>query len=199
MKRFFFPLVLLCSCAASSLYAASAMAPNAVAAQPAAVKIVPTYVIDMERCMRESAIGKEKSALIEKKEREITMRSEQMGNDLRQKTQELEQKGAMLSPDAVNKKRKEIERLRDDYETEFQQLRMEYEQLAGVISQEMNDFIVPIKKAVSDKLGGAAIADKRMYIEVGALPECTDLFIAEMDAVYKAQKAAKPAAPAAKA
>ncbi len=199
MKKFFFPLILLCSCVA--LRAASAMAPNAVAAQPAAVKHVQTYVVDMERCMSDSLIGKEKSALIKQKEQQITTRSEQIGNDLRQKAQEIEQKGAMLSPEALNKKRKDFERLRDDYEAEFQQLRMEYEQLAGAVSQEMNDFIIPVKKTVSDKLGGAAIADKRMYIEVGALPDCTDMFIAEMDAVYKAKKAAQPVAaqPAAKA
>lgn len=192
MKKLILPLYLLCS----GYLIARPQAVDAPSAQSAQRAMQPAttnsliYVVDMDRCMRESIMGKEKSSQIEQLERKFATRSQELEANLKNMAQEIEQKAPMMAPDALAKKRKEFERARDDFASEMQEMRMQYEQIVGAVSQEMNEFIMPIKKTVSDKLGGAAIADKRMFLESGSLPDCTDLFIAEMDAVYKKQQEA---------
>lgn len=172
-------------------------------------------VIDMERVTQESLLGKSYSARIEALNNEIEAEQNKKRNDLQKLESEikalgddLEQKAALLSEEAAEKKRQDIVRKNRDREAfvedgraELERMRQKATNQASVLNQEFQQKIRPHIETVAKAQGIDILLDGRQVMTINKGYDISNEVIVKIDDAERAAKPAaaapKPAAPAA--
>jgi Skp family chaperone for outer membrane proteins len=166
-------------------------------------------VIDMGRVSAESLLGKGYSAQIENLKNEIDSEANKKQAELTKLDQaikalqeDLEKQGAVLSPEAADKKRSEIvKKQRDrqafleDGQAELQRMRERAQQQAQVLNNEFQVKIKPHIDAVAKEKAIDILLDGQVTLTVNRDYDISRDVIVKSD---EAEKAAKPAGAAAK-
>jgi outer membrane protein len=166
-------------------------------------------VIDMARVSSDSLLGKGYAAQLEKLQGEINGAVTQKQTELQKldaaiKTlqDELEKQGAVLSPEARDKKQTEItRRARDrqaffeDGQAEINRMRERAQQQAGTINAEFQQKVRPLVEQVAKAQGYDLVLDSQVAFTINPAFDITPQVIAKADETEKAKPAA--AAPAA--
>ena len=183
---------------------------------PKADKQAKIGVIDMERVTQESLLGKSYSAKIEALNNEIEAEQNKKRNDLQKLEAEikalsddLEQKAALLSEEAAEKKRQDIVRKSRDREAFLEDGRAELERMrqkatnqASVLNQEFQQKIRPHIESVAKAQGIDILLDGRQVMTINKAFDISNEVIVKVDDVERttgakpAAAAPKPAAPA---
>jgi len=183
--------------------AAAAAAP----AQEPAPRSPRVAVIDMARVSAESLLGKSYAAQLEKLQTEInaeaTKKQTELGKlDAALKTlqEELEKQGAVLSPEARDKKQQDIVRktrerqaFLEDGQQEINRMRERAQQQAQQINGEFQQKVRPLVEAVAKDKGLDLVLDSQVAYTINRDFDIT------RDVIAKADETAKPAAAAAAA
>jgi outer membrane protein len=153
-----------------------ALAQEAAGGEPRAPRVA---VIDMNRISSESALGKGLAAQIEALQTEIQQEGtkkqqelQKLDTEIRVLQEELEKQGAVLSPDAAEKKRQEIVRksrdrqaFLEDGQAEMQRMRERAQERAQALSSEFQLKIHPhIEAAAKEKGFDIVLYDGAMAI-----------------------------------
>jgi outer membrane protein len=166
-------------------------------------------VIDMGRVSAESLLGKGYSAQLEAIKNEIDSEANKKQADLAKMDQaikalqdDLEKQGSVLSPEAADKKRGEIvKKQRDrqafleDGQADLQKMRERAQQQAQVLNNEFQVKIKPHIDAVAKEKSIDILLDGQVTLTVNREYDISRDVIVKAD---EAEKAGKPAAPAAK-
>jgi outer membrane protein len=166
-------------------------------------------VIDMARVSAESALGKTFAAQLEKLQNDIstaaTQKQTELGKmDAAVKTlqDELEKQGAVLSPEARDKKQQDITRrarerqaFLEDGQAEINRMRERAQQQAQAINNDFQVKVRPIVEQVAKERGYDLVLDSQVAYTINKDFDITASVIAKADAAAPA--AASTAAPAA--
>jgi len=190
-----------------AVIAAALVTPAAFAQEPARTPHVA--VIDMARVSAESLLGKSYAAQLEKLQTEInaeaTKKQTELGKlDTALKTlqDELEKQGAVLSPEARDKKQQEIVRktrerqaFLEDGQAEINRMRERAQQQAQAINGEFQQKVRPLVEEVAKEKGLDLVLDSQVAYTINRDFDVTRDVIAKADEAEKAKPA--PAAAAA--
>jgi len=166
-------------------------------------------VIDMGRVSAESLLGKGYSAQLEAIKNEIDSEANKKQAELAKMDQaikalqdDLEKQGAVLSPEAADKKRTEIVKKQrerqaflEDGQAELQKMRERAQQQAQVLNNEFQVKIKPHIDAVAKEKAIDILLDGQVTLTVNRDYDVSRDVIVKAD---EAEKAAKPAGAAAK-
>jgi outer membrane protein len=167
-------------------------------------------VIDMARVSAESVLGKGYAAQLEKLQTDIstaaTQKQTELGKmDAALKTlqDELEKQGAVLSPEARDKKQQEITRkardrqaFLEDGQAEINRMRERAQQQAQAINNEFQVKVRPIVEQVAKEKGYDLVLDSQVAYTINKDYDITAAVITKADESSKAAPAATaPAAP----
>jgi len=166
-------------------------------------------VIDMGRVSAESLLGKGFSAQLEAIKNEIDSEANKKQAELAKMDQaikalqdDLEKQGAVLSPEAADKKRTEIVKKQrerqaflEDGQAELQKMRERAQQQAQVLNNEFQVKIKPHIDAVAKEKAIDILLDGQVTLTVNRDYDVSRDVIVKAD---EAEKAAKPAGAAAK-
>jgi outer membrane protein len=186
---------------------AALVSPAAFAQQPPRAPFVA--VIDMARVSAESLLGKSYAAQLEKLQTEInaeaTKKQTELGKlDTALKTlqDELEKQGAVLSPEARDKKQQDIVRktrerqaFLEDGQAEINRMRERAQQQAQAINAEFQQKVRPLVEQVAKEKGLDLVLDSQVAYTINHDFDVTRDVIAKADEAEKA-KAAPAAATA---
>jgi outer membrane protein len=164
-------------------------------------------VIDMARVSSDSLLGKSYAAQLEKLQTDINGTVNQKQTELQKRDaaiktlqDELEKQGAVLSPEARDKKQTEITRLARDRQAFFEdgqadinRMRERAQQQAGQINNEFQTKVRPLVEQVAKAQGYDLVLDSQVAFTINPAFDITPAVIA------KADETAKPAASAAPA
>jgi outer membrane protein len=164
-------------------------------------------VIDMQRVSAESQLGKTYAAQLEKLQNDInaaaTQKQTELGKlDAALKTlqDELEKQGAVLSPEARDKKQQDIVRKTrerqaylEDGQAEINRMRERAQQQAQSINGEFQQKVRPIVEQVAKDKGLDLVLDSQVAYTINRDFDITRDVIAKADEL---EKTAKPAAAA---
>ena len=190
---------------AGALLAAAA----ARAQEPAAARSPRVAVIDMARVSAESLLGKSYAAQLEKLQTEINAEATKKQTDLGKldtalKTlqEELEKQGAVLSPEARDKKQQEIVRktrerqaFLEDGQAEINRMRERAQQQAQAINGEFQQKVRPLVELVAKDKGLDLVLDSQVCYTINRDFDITRDVIAKADEAEKAKPAAAAAPP----
>jgi outer membrane protein len=196
-----FVVALTCALAAASAFSQEPRAPRVA-------------VIDMARVSAESLLGKSYAAQLEKLQNDIntaaTQKQTELGKlDATLKTlqEELEKQGAVLSPEARDKKQADIVRRTrerqaylEDGQGEINRMRERAQQQAQSINGEFQQKVRPIVEQVAKDKGLDLVLDSQVAYTINRDYDITRDVIAKADETEKAKPAAAAppaAAPAA--
>jgi outer membrane protein len=196
-----FVVALTCALAAASAFSQEPRAPRVA-------------VIDMARVSAESLLGKSYAAQLEKLQNDIntaaTQKQTELGKlDVALKTlqEELEKQGAVLSPEARDKKQADIVRKTrerqaylEDGQGEINRMRERAQQQAQAINGEFQQKVRPIVEQVAKDKGLDLVLDSQVAYTINRDFDITRDVIAKADETEKAKPAASAppaAAPAA--
>jgi outer membrane protein len=196
-----FVVALTCALAAASAFSQEPRAPRVA-------------VIDMARVSAESLLGKSYAAQLEKLQNDIntaaTQKQTELGKlDATLKTlqEELEKQGAVLSPEARDKKQADIVRKTrerqaylEDGQGEINRMRERAQQQAQSINGEFQQKVRPIVEQVAKDKGLDLVLDSQVAYTINRDYDITRDVIAKADETEKAKPAAAAppaAAPAA--
>jgi outer membrane protein len=166
-------------------------------------------VIDMARVSSDSLLGKSFAGQLEKLQGDINNTVNQKQGELQKLDaaikglqDELEKQGAVLSPEARDKKQSEItRRARDrqaffeDGQAEINGMRERAQQQAGAINNDFQTKVRPIVEQVAKTQGYDLVLDSQVAFTINPAYDITPAVISKADEVEKAKPAA--AAPAA--
>jgi outer membrane protein len=186
------------------LTAALAAAGAALAQEPAA-RSPRVAVIDMARVSAESALGKSYAAQLEKLQTEINAEATKKQTDLgkldtalKALQEELEKQGAVLSPEARDKKQQDIVRktrerqaFLEDGQQEINRMRERAQQQAQAINGEFQQKVRPLVEIVAKEKGLDLVLDSQVAYTINRDYDIT------RDVIAKADETAKPPAAAA--
>ena len=186
------------------LTAALAAAGAALAQEPAAARSPRVAVIDMARVSAESALGKSYAAQLEKLQTEINAEATKKQTDLgkldtalKALQEELEKQGAVLSPEARDKKQQDIVRktrerqaFLEDGQQEINRMRERAQQQAQAINGEFQQKVRPLVELVAKDKGLDLVLDSQVAYTINRDFDIT------RDVIAKADETAKPAAAA---
>jgi outer membrane protein len=184
--------------------AALAAAGAALAQEPAAARSPRVAVIDMARVSAESALGKSYAAQLEKLQTEINAEATKKQTDLgkldtalKALQEELEKQGAVLSPEARDKKQQDIVRktrerqaFLEDGQQEINRMRERAQQQAQAINGEFQQKVRPLVEIVAKEKGLDLVLDSQVAYTINRDFDIT------RDVIAKADETAKPAAAA---
>ena len=167
-------------------------------------------VIDMGRVSAESLLGKSYSAQLEAIKNEIDSEANKKQADLAKMDQaikalqdDLEKQGAVLSPEAADKKRGEIVKKQrerqaflEDGQADLQKMRERAQQQAQVLNNEFQVKIKPHIDAVSKEKAIDILFDGQVTLTVNRDYDVSRDVIVKADEAEKAGKAAASAKPA---
>jgi len=190
---------------AGALVAAGA----AVAQEPARSPRIA--VIDMARVSAESLLGKSYASQLEKLQTEINAEATKKQTDLvkldaalKTLQEELEKQGAVLSPEARDKKQQEIVRktrerqaFLEDGQAEINRMRERAQQQAQAINGEFQQKVRPLVELVAKDKGLDLVLDSQVAYTINRDFDITRDVIAKADETEKAKPAAAAAPPAA--
>jgi outer membrane protein len=185
-----------------ALFASLVSAGAAYAQEPA--RSPKIAVIDMARVSAESQLGKSYAAQLEKLQNDIntaaTQKQTELGKlDATLKTlqDELEKQGAVLSPEARDKKQQDIVRKTrerqaylEDGQAEINRMRERAQQQAQAINGEFQQKVRPIVEQVAKDKGLDLVLDSQVAYTINRDFDIT------RDVIGKADEAPKPAAAA---
>ncbi len=168
-------------------------------------------VIDMARVSAESLLGKSFASQLEKLQNDInaeaTRKQSELGKldtALKGLQDELEKQGAVLSPEARDKKQQEIVRktrerqaFLEDGQAEINRMRERAQGQAQGINAEFQQKVRPIVEQVAKDKGLDLVLDSQVAYTINRDFDITRDVIAKADEGEKAKAAAAPAAPAA--
>ena len=191
-----------------ALTCALASAGAAFAQEPKSPRVA---VIDMARVSAESLLGKSYAAQLEKLQNDIntaaTQKQTELGKlDAALKTlqEELEKQGAVLSPEARDKKQADIVRRTrerqaylEDGQGEINRMRERAQQQAQSINGEFQQKVRPIVEQVAKDKGLDLVLDSQVAYTINRDFDITRDVIAKADESEKAKPAAAAPAPAA--
>jgi len=166
-------------------------------------------VIDMARVSAESLLGKSYASQLEKLQTEInaeaTRKQTELGKlDTALKTlqEELEKQGAVLSPEARDKKQQDIVRktrerqaFLEDGQAEINRMRERAQQQAQAINGEFQQKVRPLVEQVAKDKGLDLVLDSQVAYTINRDFDITRDVIAKADETEKAKPAAAAAAP----
>lgn len=201
MKKLFVfagPLALLC---VSNFASAQTLGPTG--------KPTKMGVVDMQRISQESLLGKGYATRMDQLESEIRSELTKRQNQIAQVDaavkvlqDELQKQGAILSPDAVEKKQQEIvkknrdrQALAEDSQADIQRMQQAAQQKAQEYQVEFNTKIQPILQAVGKEKGLDFILDRATIVLINTELDITRDVIVKADDTEKAARPAAPAAP----
>jgi len=198
MKKTFVPALF------ASLAAAAAVSAQEPARSPRVA------VIDMSRVSAESQLGKTYAAQLEKLQNDInataTQKQTELGKlDAALKTlqDELEKQGAVLSPEARDKKQQDIVRKTrerqaylEDGQAEINRMRERAQQQAQAINGEFQQKVRPLVEQVAKDKGLDLVLDSQVAYTINRDFDITRDVIAKADEVDKTPKPAAAAPPA---
>jgi outer membrane protein len=169
-------------------------------------------VIDMARVSAESTLGKSFAAQLEKLQNDISTAATQKQTELGKmdaaiKTlqDELEKQGAVLSPEARDKKQQDITRrarerqaFLEDGQAEINRMRERAQQQAQAINNDFQVKVRPLVEQVAKEKGYDLVLDSQVAYTINKDFDITAPVIAKADAVAPAAApaAAGPATPA---
>lgn len=193
-----------------AVLAGAAVAAAASAQEPAAARSPRVAVIDMARVSAESLLGKSFASQLEKLQTEInaeaTKKQTELGKlDTALKTlqEELEKQGAVLSPEARDKKQQDIVRktrerqaFLEDGQAEINRMRERAQQQAQAINGEFQQKVRPLVELVAKDKGLDLVLDSQVAYTINREFDITRDVIAKADEVEKAKPAAAAAPPA---
>ncbi len=186
------------------LIVAGAVAAAALLALPATAQATAQKVgvIEVQRIVQESAVGKEIQARLQKfgvgKQDEITKRE----NELRDLQKRIQEQGQSLSEEAKEKLNKDYETKALDYKRFQDDSKREYEELTRKEQSELERRLMPIIDAVSKELGYSLVFQKFGSGVISADPaiDITDAVIQKFNtaiaAAPKTDAKPSPVAPA---
>ena len=166
-------------------------------------------VIDMARVSAESLLGKSYAGRLEKIQTEInaeaTRKQTELGKlDTALKTlqDELEKQGAVLSPEARDKKQQDIVRktrerqaFLEDGQADINRMRERAQAQAQTINGEFQQKVRPLVEQVAKDKGLDLVLDSQVAYTINRDFDITRDVIAKADEAEKAKPAAAPAAP----
>jgi outer membrane protein len=166
-------------------------------------------VIDMARVSAESLLGKSYASQLEKLQTEInaeaTRKQTELGKlDTALKTlqEELEKQGAVLSPEARDKKQQDIVRktrerqaFLEDGQAEINRMRERAQQQAQGINGEFQQKVRPLVELVAKEKGLDLVLDSQVAYTINKDFDITRDVIAKADETEKAKPAAAAAPP----
>jgi outer membrane protein len=166
-------------------------------------------VIDMARVSAESLLGKSYASQLEKLQTEInaeaTRKQTELGKlDTALKTlqEELEKQGAVLSPEARDKKQQDIVRktrerqaFLEDGQAEINRMRERAQQQAQGINGEFQQKVRPLVETVAKEKGLDLVLDSQVAYTINRDFDITRDVIAKADETEKAKPAAAATAP----
>ncbi len=169
-------------------------------------------VIDMARVSAESLLGKSYASQLEKLQTEInaeaTKKQTELGKlDTALKTlqEELEKQGAVLSPEARDKKQQDIVRktrerqaFLEDGQAEINRMRERAQQQAQGINGEFQQKVRPLVEQVAKEKGLDLVLDSQVAYTINKDFDITRDVIAKADETEKAKPTAAAAPPAPK-
>ena len=181
----------------------------AVAQEPARSPRIA--VIDMARVSAESLLGKSYASQLEKLQTEINAEATKKQTDLvkldaalKTLQEELEKQGAVLSPEARDKKQQEIVRktrerqaFLEDGQAEINRMRERAQQQAQAINGEFQQKVRPLVELVAKDKGLDLVLDSQVAYTINRDFDITRDVIAKADETEKAKPAAAAAPPAA--
>jgi outer membrane protein len=161
-------------------------------------------VIDMARVSAESTLGKSYAAQLEKLQTEINAEATKKQTDLgkldtalKALQEELEKQGAVLSPEARDKKQQDIVRktrerqaFLEDGQQEINRMRERAQQQAQAINGEFQQKVRPLVEIVAKEKGLDLVLDSQVAYTINRDFDIT------RDVIAKADETAKPAAAA---
>jgi outer membrane protein len=167
-------------------------------------------VIDMSRVSAESTLGKSYAGQLEKLQNDINATATQKQTDLgkldaalKALQDELEKQGAVLSPEARDKKQQDIVRKTrerqaylEDGQAEINRMRERAQQQAQAINGEFQQKVRPLVEMVAKDKGLDLVLDSQVAYTINRDFDITRDVIAKADEVDKAPKPAAAAAPA---
>jgi len=167
-------------------------------------------VIDMARVSAESALGKSFAAQLEKLQGDISTAATQKQTELgkmdaaiKALQDELEKQGAVLSPEARDKKQQDItRRARDrqafleDGQAEINRMRERAQQQAQAINNDFQVKVRPLVEQVAKERGYDLVLDSQVAYTINKDFDITASVIAKADAAAPAAAAPAAATPA---
>lgn len=187
------------------VFTAALAAAGAALAQEPAARSPRVAVIDMARVSAESQLGKSYAAQLEKLQTEINAEATKKQTDLgkldtalKALQEELEKQGAVLSPEARDKKQQDIVRktrerqaFLEDGQQEINRMRERAQQQAQAINGEFQQKVRPLVEQVAKDKGLDLVLDSQVAYTINRDFDIT------RDVIAKADETAKPAAAAA--
>ena len=181
---------------------------GAAAAQEAA-RSPRVGIIDMARVSAESLLGKSYAAQLEKLQNDISAEATKKQSELgkmdaavKALQEELEKQGAVLSPEARDKKQQEIVRktrerqaFLEDGQAEINRMRERAQQQAQAINGEFQQKVRPLVEQVAKDKGLDLVLDSQVAYTINRDFDITRDVIAKADETEKAKPAAAAAAP----
>ena len=188
---------------------ASLAAAAAVHAQEQGARAPRIAVIDMARVSAESQLGKSYASQLEKLQNDInataTQKQTELGkldSTLKTLQDELEKQGAVLSPEARDKKQQDIVRktrerqaFLEDGQAEINRMRERAQQQAQAINGEFQQKVRPVVELVAKDKGLDLVLDSQVAYTINRDFDITRDVIAKADEADKAKPAAAAPAP----
>jgi len=195
-----------------SVLSGALVAAGAAFAQEPAARSPRIAVIDMARVSAESLLGKSYASQLEKLQTEINAEATKKKTDLvkldtalKTLQEELEKQGAVLSPEARDKKQQDIVRktrerqaFLEDGQAEINRMRERAQQQAQGINGEFQQKVRPLVELVAKEKNLDLVLDSQVAYTINKDFDITRDVIAKADETEKAKPAAAAAPPAPK-
>jgi len=146
-------------------------------------------VIDLQRCLQESAEGKKATEVLKKKKAELQKKLDEKQQELLELRREFEKQSMMLSMDAQESKRKTVERKARELEYYLRDLNEEMAKTQDQEKKRIFDELGTVIEDIGTREGYSMILEKRaggvLYRDKAI--DITDMVIKAYDEVKKRQ------------
>jgi outer membrane protein len=136
-------------CLAAALFAAPALTPSAQAAGPQALKKVA--LVDLERCILETAQGKAATKELEKALARSNAKLERKAKEVQQQFEDLQAKAAMLAQAEAMRRQQELMRQQQELEQLYQETQVKLAEREQQLTEKIYRNVAAIVKTIAEQ------------------------------------------------
>jgi len=166
---------------ALALFCMAATAAGSAAAQAKKVPAAVIAVVDTQRVLRESAVGKDITRQIEQYSRSFQGELTRQQETLRKEEEELKRQQAVLAPDAFAQKRRDFEARAMEAQRQLQGRKQQLDRVANTALNQVKQSLVPIFKDLAKENGFNLLMEKSLTIDSAPSLEVTQQVVQRLD------------------